>query len=683
MNKFFISIIIFIMMILNIDISAQSACETSGINNPEMLVNYLSVSFDSKLMIYAKKVKVDFQYAFFEHTFNNKNWSEAKEIKVINDFIKPTHKLGGTCFNYNATVFYFSIDIGDGNGMDIYSVEKSDGEWRNLKKNSDEINSNENESDPSISPDGNTFFFVRDVSVENDFTEEFNCKTIYISEKSLDGNWEKPYRMSRKINSGCEMSPRISSDNKTLFFSSVRGDAKMGFDIYSTKMVAKGIWSEPSRIDTVSNEYSNIYPNVSFNGDKMFYINQTKLGKKKEEDILFNSFLPKKNGPEKNLVLEGKVTDLYSNKAIDAQINVINPFTSSIISTYNTDKNGKYWFLLSSSDSYRIEFSAKNYSYNFKSYNIAKLDSNIIEKRDVKLYSNTYVVLNVFDGENFQPLESEIKIIDGETKNPINVKIENMLKGRFKIELPIGKEYYIIAGKENYITDTLIFDIKKVVQFDEFEKDIELEIRKRKFTINVKDKKTLNPLEVEINIDNKIRKEKIKLTPDLGNKGKYVVGLREGDIYDINVLPSEGFAYYSTSIDLKIDKSNTLDVSLLSLVENAKLELNNIVFETNSSELTTVSYAELDRAVELMKANPKIKVEISAHSDNVGSDIYNLKLSEKRAQSVMFYIIDKGIPKESLIAKGYGESQPIAPNDTDENKSKNRRVELGILEVEN
>ena len=517
------------------------------------------------------------------------------------------------------------------------------------------------------------------MEIENDFTKKFNCKTIFISEKTINNVWSKPYRMSRKINAGCEMSPRISADNRTLFFASVRNDDKMGFDIFSTKMVAKGIWSEPTKINKVCDEYSNIYPNISFSGDEIFYINQAYYGKKKEEGIVYSSELPKKYSPEKSLILEGKVTDLYSDKAVNAQIKVINPLTASVISEYKTNNDGDYWFMLSSQKNYRIEFFAKKYSHDIKSYSVGKLKENKIEKRNVKLYKNISVILNVFDAETFQPLEAKIEVINSETNNLIEIPIKKLVKGRFKMELPIGVEYEILASKKNYVVDTLVFDVKKVVQFDEFEKDIELAIDKRKVTINVVDRKTSKPVKVDIHITNKTRKEKIEINANSGNNGNYITKLREGDAYNIEVLPSEGYVFYNTSIDLKNTDKNIINVKLMSLEEDAKLELNNIVFETNSAELTTISYTELDRVVELVKNNPKLKFEISAHTDNVGSDTYNLKLSDKRAHSVVEYLIDKNVPKENLIAKGYGESKPIAPNDSDENKAKNRRVELGIV----
>lgn len=82
-----------------------------------------------------------------------------------------------------------------------------------------------------------------------------------------------------------------------------------------------------------------------------------------------------------------------------------------------------------------------------------------------------------------------------------------------------------------------------------------------------------------------------------------------------------------------------------------------------------------------MKANKTLVVEISAHTDDKGSDDYNNKLSQNRAESVVKYLTSKGIIAERLVAKGFGKTLPAVPNDSDENRAKNRRVEFKILKI--
>lgn len=114
----------------------------------------------------------------------------------------------------------------------------------------------------------------------------------------------------------------------------------------------------------------------------------------------------------------------------------------------------------------------------------------------------------------------------------------------------------------------------------------------------------------------------------------------------------------------------------------SKIVLKNIYFETGKAILTKESNTELDKVVTFMKDNSDIKVEISGHTDNVGTPASNQKLSESRAKAVVAYLISNGIPQEKLVYKGYGQAQPIAPNTTAAGKKLNRRVEFKILSVE-
>lgn len=102
----------------------------------------------------------------------------------------------------------------------------------------------------------------------------------------------------------------------------------------------------------------------------------------------------------------------------------------------------------------------------------------------------------------------------------------------------------------------------------------------------------------------------------------------------------------------------------------------NIKFDFDKSDIKPEYLAGLDEQVKFLKQNIDLPVEIQGHTDNVGKKEYNLELSEKRAIAVMNYFISKGVPKERLTAKGYGISRPLASNDTDDGRAKNRRVQL-------
>jgi OOP family OmpA-OmpF porin len=118
-------------------------------------------------------------------------------------------------------------------------------------------------------------------------------------------------------------------------------------------------------------------------------------------------------------------------------------------------------------------------------------------------------------------------------------------------------------------------------------------------------------------------------------------------------------------------------------VRDNKIEIREkIQFEYNKAEIKEVSFDLLAEIAKVIKENPQIKkIQIEGHASSDGNDAYNLALSDRRAKAVRQHLIDKGgIPAEMLVAKGFGETKPIADNETEEGREKNRRVEFNILE---
>jgi len=109
--------------------------------------------------------------------------------------------------------------------------------------------------------------------------------------------------------------------------------------------------------------------------------------------------------------------------------------------------------------------------------------------------------------------------------------------------------------------------------------------------------------------------------------------------------------------------------------------LRNIYFDFDKATFQLTSYDELNKLEQLLSVNDKIKVEISGHTDNIGKTNYNKWLSQKRANAVVNYLVNKGIDERRLIAKGFGESKPLASNDNEkEGRNLNRRVEFRVIE---
>ncbi len=163
--------------------------------------------------------------------------------------------------------------------------------------------------------------------------------------------------------------------------------------------------------------------------------------------------------------------------------------------------------------------------------------------------------------------------------------------------------------------------------------------------------------------------------------GNYLITLPVGKDYAFNVN-RKGYLFFSENFSLKEiqpDSTYKINIPLQPLAVDAAVVLRNIFFDVNKYELKPESTTELDKLVTLLKENPTIKIEISGHTDNVGQAADNLRLSNNRAESVVKYLVTKGIEKERLSSKGFGAEQPVADNETEAGKAKNRRTELKVI----
>jgi OOP family OmpA-OmpF porin len=131
----------------------------------------------------------------------------------------------------------------------------------------------------------------------------------------------------------------------------------------------------------------------------------------------------------------------------------------------------------------------------------------------------------------------------------------------------------------------------------------------------------------------------------------------------------------NTPADRKVDAVGC-PISKLIPEPDKPVVLQGVNFEFNKSSLTEDSKDILDEVAASLKERPDVKVEIGGHCDSIGPQAYNQTLSQARAETVMQYLVDKGVKAENLRAEGYGESQPIASNKTEAGRAQNRRVEL-------
>ncbi|MCS7027130.1 MAG: OmpA family protein [Bacteroidia bacterium] len=198
----------------------------------------------------------------------------------------------------------------------------------------------------------------------------------------------------------------------------------------------------------------------------------------------------------------------------------------------------------------------------------------------------------------------------------------------------------------------------------------------------VTDERTGQPLEADVTIvDNETGNIVFKSKTNSAT-GYYVVTLPSGKNYGFRV-EKPGYTFYSENFDLPMgteSRDYEKNAKIKGFSEGTRIIMRNIFYDYNKATLRPQSKAELDRVAAMLNECPKMRVQINAHTDSDGTEEYNLDLSQRRAQSVVDYLVKvKGIDPKRLSAKGFGESQPVDTNETDEGKQNNRRTELEII----
>jgi outer membrane protein OmpA-like peptidoglycan-associated protein len=194
------------------------------------------------------------------------------------------------------------------------------------------------------------------------------------------------------------------------------------------------------------------------------------------------------------------------------------------------------------------------------------------------------------------------------------------------------------------------------------------------------DKKTKKGLPSAVELTDISTKETISRlqTDEMGN---YLITLPVGRDYAFNVN-RKGYLFYSENFPLSQknpDSTYNIDIPLQPLEADAIIVLRNVFFDLNKYDVKPESQVELLNVVQLLKENPTLRIQINGHTDNIGKPADNLLLSKNRAQSVITFLTQNGIPAQRLTYKGFGDTQPVADNKTEEGRAQNRRTELKVL----
>lgn len=621
----------------------------------------------------------------YESQNMNGTWSDPVAIPFFAELNNST--VGGLSFNHDGTqlLFHAKIDA----SFDIYHVTFSDGKWQDLVKMGSPISTDDDEYSPTLSVDNNYIFFLRPKK-NTDKKIGADCKELVMYYMNNDREWVGPYMLPKSFNDGCQETPFLCADMKTLFFASMRTDTTPTgkkvpddvYNIYHTQLIGNNFlqndWLLPKYQVWASSDYDDLSPQLTQDGNIFIKNNYTKKPSKKHPNKTYQYAIDKNVKPKPTMTLHGTIKDSDTELPTRAQINVTDAITSALLASYETNSKGQYSIFLNENMNYRIDFTNTGYSHSFLNVATESFATDIRSQFDTTIFSTFSYTLNVYDEELFSPLSPKISIYDSTTNQLVIDSMTMVGQGQYLSKLNIGKTYRFHIECKHFNTQDLYVNTIADLFYNEFEADIELSPAKTTLIIDVEAGEGNDS--VLVNVKNLSRNENKTVIAKRDENGNLIVELREGDSYEIDVA-KKGYTFSSTKVNAtKSKKAQKLNVKLDLLTKDTKMTFNNISFETNSAEITTSSTTELARLIEFLKLNNDVRIELSAHTDDIGSDSYNLRLSDKRAQSVAKYLIDNGVPTSQLIAKGYGESQPLVPNTSDENRAQNRRVEVKIIE---
>lgn len=519
------------------------------------------------------------------------------------------------------------------NQSKIYQATAKGSKWTNITPmpfNSDDYSV----AHPWISSDGKTLFFT------SNMPGGFGGMDLYMATKTNDG-WSTPKNLGKDINTPLDEVFPYFKDNNTLYFASDGHGGYGGLDIYSVTF-ENNQWKTPvENLKAPLNSSADDF-GITFQDKDTGYFSSNRAGGVGSDDIYSFKWY--------NVLEQTSITGILSYNKLSsegAEVQLLNE-KDDVIQTTQTDKDGNFKFEKLKMD--------KNYLIK-----INEDDQNLLEKSKIYLTNakGEKVVLanRIGSGKfSFKALPysyyNELKMIEEIDESLLTITVFGQVYKKLPGDYTNGMNIYIIDEEGNVIGKAKTDKDGKFV----FEK--------------------LSPDEV------------------------YLFKLEEDDDMNVILLDENGkvidaakkfgknrYSYKRLSSDKTIiTLINEID-EVIKIAENENFIISKILYDYDSFEINEASKKELNKLITILKKNKDIGVELSSHTDDIGSEKFNLSLSQKRADAAVAYILSKGIEKNKIIAKGYGKSHPIAPNklangdDNPEGRAKNRRTEFKVIKV--
>lgn len=538
--------------------------------------------------------------------------------------------------------------------LDLYisKYNPNNGELSEVFRFSDQLNSKFHESTPVFTKDGKTVYFTRNNLNKNLIrknAKKVNRLKIYKATKAENGTWNSPEELPFNSDDYSIAHPALSYDEKTLYFSS---DMPGGFgqsDLYKVAIENNGVYGQIENLgNKINTEGKETFPFIT-NQNELYFASDGHQGLG-GLDIFITRLMA--NGSHRDIINIGKP---------------INSTKDDFAFIINNDMKIGY-FSTNRDDAYKDDI------YSF------------LELLKIKSFYAEIIIGTVKDKNNQKPLNgAKVSLY-----NKKNILIEEMIvdkdgKYSFSLKQP-EKNYTIEIANKGYRSAKDTIDIKEFSETYESQSELE----------------KINKFMLYADPDKVIVQGKSIKPGYLEKIEKIIKLLQKHNSIDLEIL-----TYFDKKNDLKSKKTanviiqyfvnkgipksrlkykvNYLNKSQFSDPFRLMMEVPPILFQTNSGKILPNANPGLLRVLEIMQLYPNINVEIQGYADSRGRKDTNIKVSNKRAQSIRNYLIDQGIDSKRLIAKGYGESKlrnhcSDGVNCSDEEHKYNRRCEFMVIQ---
>lgn len=524
---------------------------------------------------------------------------------------------------------------------DIYtSTKETDTSWAKPTLLSD-ITTAKHEASISLSADGNTMLLFKDE----------NGGDIYISRKEA-GKWTPPKSLDKTINSEHrETSAWMTANGRFLYFASDRPGGFGGLDLYASESLGRDRWSVPMNLGPkINTEWDDDVPMITANGQTLFFSSKGHKG------------------------MGGY--DIYKSKFDTARGEWLDPRNMGY--PLNTADNDIYYF--QGKDSLRAYYSS------LKDIGVG----------DIDIFEITYIPSDNLSADSLKKLQDEQRELLAKQGLPdtalINQNLAELL-GQDVYVLDSADVYGLARQQKNPTLDDLARALRDKNKLgkkppvkslaptntkddgDEGDGNDMIAVR-----IAVRDRKTGQLMQANVRFSRQGSNE--ELVPEEEEPGVYVLRIpRKQAGQWVVTAEKDGYMFKSLKVTVPRrggDLNKVLEMDEKSL--NTPLALRNIYFDFNKSTLKAESERELKLVLRFLKANRQVICEIAGHTDNIGSEEYNIDLSRRRSETVVKWLTARGIDAARLVPRGYGETKPLASNDDEkEGRELNRRTEFEIL----